>query len=197
MYGDQQHNYVDPPLNVIKTPRPPQRILLAPKNVKTKSASDVPVYETEPPVESQWQTSAVLKAVAPYRPTLLTSLSQPKASLEEQKKNAKKSLIRGYVPAGSNWVSNLINKSFAEAMPVLQFHHMPYRIVQIDGVTMNMAQKINRAEILLIIVTSEGFSFSMGSESTADDKSRDQLRVSSWFSQNNDKAMISSAKISQ
>jgi hypothetical protein len=193
-------DYIDPPLEIIRDPKPPQRILLPPKQYKPRSASDMPVYEETAypefaaPKEVPVRRSAVLKAGAP-------NFSESSKVPLEKPAPLKRGLNSGYIRQGprqgNNWITDMIGKTFDQAITIMRFHHMPYRIVQIDGIMMNNSQKINgRQEILITIATNEGHSPSSYGPGTKDDRERDQLRVSSWFSQNMDKSIVSCAQLS-
>jgi hypothetical protein len=214
---------IDPPLIIIRPPRPPQKMLLAPKSIRVKSASDMPVYKdtaypsarvVEEEIPGQRHVSAVLKAAAPARIKLQESqnsqssdfvnlpsttvsqmLPQFRASLPKDRGYPRKGLNSGFMPSGSNWISNLMGKTFSDAMPVMIMHRLPYRIVQIDGIMMDNSQKVLRAEIFITIRTNEEFKPSISQ--TKNDRERDRLRAGAWFSQNMNKSIISCAKLSQ
>jgi hypothetical protein len=182
---------VDPPLDVIRPPRPPQRMLGKPIARKPKSASDIPHYEGEPVRggEVPWHVQAVLQAARGTAPTSSNGRTMCKPPPNVQ--------LRHLVPTAGpprDWVVGLIGKIFSEALPIISTKHIPYRILQIDGVMLNSGLRVNRSELLLTLTTNEGFK---QSGPGADDKARDQMRVSVWFSQNNDGAVINTAKMSK
>jgi hypothetical protein len=207
----------DLPLEIIKPPQPPQRVLLAPKGRKPVSTSDIPVYnlpeKTDADAPGQRHIMAVIKAAAPNNPVVRNpdgscksraqftnepqevgfTPFQSKVAIEEQRNRHRKALNSGYMQTsqGKNWISDLVDKTFRDVVPIIQFHHMPYRIIQVDGVMMYNEQRVNRAEILLTLSTGEGFApSSISGPGCADDRRRDQLRVGSWLCQNTEKAVV-------
>jgi hypothetical protein len=181
-------SYVEPELKIIRTPILPQRILLPPVKRIVRSASDMPVYEN----------SCYTPASVPRGASLLvpSTVSQPQTKAAPLNMLSVSSGARACKKrVGKNWIEDLEGKTFSEVMPVLKFHHMPYRIMQIDGIMINNSLKSGRQEVTLTIVTDEGFSYPVTGNLTSDIKLREQNKVCSWFSQNNDKAVILSAKL--
>jgi hypothetical protein len=210
------NTYVDPPLQIIRPPRPPQRILLAPKPTKVKSTSNMPEKEQISTVDYEEtrrrQSASILKAIAPpindvhSRPPIQGGFKTKTGreshntlvhavSLEERHKLSYQKLVNSAarsVPNGSNWISNLTGKPFSTIITTINFHHMPYRIVKIDEIYMPIPPKSTQQEILLEIITNEQFTKSRDPKTAL----FDHLRAQSWFSINNDKAIILSAKLS-
>jgi hypothetical protein len=192
-------SYVDPPLTIIREPRPPQRVLLPPKAPRVRSTSDIPVnpYSVKPPVPQKAENnyvSSVLKAGATRpmvrEPASNTNILRPRVNLKPDNPNP----IPAYTPPGIHWISNLVGKPFSEAYPVITMQRMPYRILQIDGIVLLDEQRLHRTEILLTIQTTEGLS-PTGIDNLS--RAKDRIRAQVWFSQNNDRAIINAAKLSQ
>jgi hypothetical protein len=168
----------------------------------------MPVYElTANPTFAKVQEAPkpvvrkVLKAPAPPRPMedseveavagggLMTASSTIEVTPLEV--TAKKSIPQNE-NAVRTWVTDLTGRTFADAMPIIQFHRLSYRIQQIDGIMLPSPSKLHRQEVVLTINTPMNFAVS---GITMSDKARDQAQAQNWFHQHYTSSVVLRAEL--
>jgi hypothetical protein len=98
------------------------------------------------------------------------------------------------IPKSKNWMSDMVGKSYEDAIQITRKQRYSHRIIQIDNVMLDEAPASRATnELLLSLRTTELFS---PSGFSPDEKKSDTLRVSVWLCTNMGNAIVADVKLS-
>lgn len=96
-----------------------------------------------------------------------------------------------------NWITNLIGRSYSDALTIIAKQRYPCRLVQVDGVVIDQGINGQHNEIFITVQTKEKFkSTATGGPTESSHRQKDIMRCSNWIASNMGAAFVSDIKLS-
>lgn len=96
-----------------------------------------------------------------------------------------------------NWITNLIGRSYSDALTIIAKQRYPCRLVQVDNVVIDQGANGQHNEIFITVQTKEKFkSTTTGGPTSSDQYRKDIMRCSNWIAANMGAAFVSDVKLS-